>query len=503
MTFQLYDAGTGGSQVGTPITRTVPVNDGLFTVALDFGSSVFTGDARWLGIQVKCPGDAAYVSLGRQALTAAPYALYAASAWRLGGNAGTTPGVDYLGTSDSVTLTLAVNGAAALRLVPDADSSNVIGGHSANSVAAGVRGATIGGGGNDTYPNRVTDHYATVGGGYDNTASGGYATVGGGVGNTASGPLATVAGGRDNTASGKAATVAGGDGNTASGDAATVAGGGGNTASGGYATVGGGVDNTASGKYATVGGGFYNTASGQDATVGGGVLNRASGDLATVGGGWNNTASGSHATVGGGHVNKASGFWATVGGGYWNTASGYAATVAGGWDNTADGDYSFAAGRRARAAHQGAFVWADSTNVDYTSTITDQFAIRASNGVSLSVDAGSGKAIAVGERYRDNAIIAWATVISDGTTGANSFGVESVTHIGAGMYEITITAQTGAPALLIPIAVAVVDEPFPPYIVSISQISARTFEVYVYVSVSAVSDFGLVDNGFVFMVTGR
>jgi hypothetical protein len=80
MAFRLYDGASGGNQVSYAVTHTVPVSDGLFTVVLNFGSGAFDGGARWLGIQVQCPGDAAYADLGRQALTAAPYALYATSA---------------------------------------------------------------------------------------------------------------------------------------------------------------------------------------------------------------------------------------------------------------------------------------------------------------------------------------------------------------------------------------------------------------------------------------
>jgi hypothetical protein len=79
MEFRLYDAATAGSVVAGPVTEAVAVGDGLFTVKLDFGAA-FHGDARWLGIHVQCPGDAAYVDLGRQPLTAAPYALYALKA---------------------------------------------------------------------------------------------------------------------------------------------------------------------------------------------------------------------------------------------------------------------------------------------------------------------------------------------------------------------------------------------------------------------------------------
>ncbi len=104
---------------------------------------------------------------------------------------------------------------------------------------------------------------------------------------------------------------------------------------------------------------------------------------ATVGGGYNNTASGFDATVGGGYNNTASGSYATVGGGYNNTASGYRATVGGGGSNTANGDYSFAAGRQAKATHDGAFVWADATNADFTSDLADTFNVRASNGARV------------------------------------------------------------------------------------------------------------------------
>jgi len=79
MAFRLYDQASAGSQVGSAITHTVPISDGLFTANLDFGA-VFSGDARWLGIQVKCPGDGGYADLGRQELTATPYAFHALGA---------------------------------------------------------------------------------------------------------------------------------------------------------------------------------------------------------------------------------------------------------------------------------------------------------------------------------------------------------------------------------------------------------------------------------------
>lgn len=80
--FKLYDANSGGSKIGTDVNvGDVDVIDGYFTVELDFGSSAFDGDARWLEVGVR-QGDLndpnGYTTLSpRQKVTAAPYALYA------------------------------------------------------------------------------------------------------------------------------------------------------------------------------------------------------------------------------------------------------------------------------------------------------------------------------------------------------------------------------------------------------------------------------------------
>ncbi|MBN1954711.1 MAG: hypothetical protein JW900_06625 [Anaerolineae bacterium] len=79
VTFRLYADDQGDAPIGAPITHTVAISDGLFTVNLDFGSAVFAGDARWLGVQVQCPADAAFVDLGLQELAAAPYAHFSRS----------------------------------------------------------------------------------------------------------------------------------------------------------------------------------------------------------------------------------------------------------------------------------------------------------------------------------------------------------------------------------------------------------------------------------------
>jgi hypothetical protein len=311
------------------------------------------------------------------------------SGWSLTGNAGTNPTTNFLGTTDSQALELRVNNARALRLEPNADSPNVVGGYSGNSVTGGVVGAVIGGGGGPTdvwggpYPNQVTDDYGTVGGGEGNQAgddaggtdnapyctvggglgniasgaasnNGGAATVGGGVENTASGGLATIAGGLLNVASGDVATIGGGESNVVTATLATIGGGGGNLANNDLATISGGSDNTVSGEYATVGGGGYNTASGLAATIAGGggydlgfneaITNTASGDWSTISGGRKNTASGWAAAVGGGSNNTASGDGAVVGGGGGNIASAWGSTACGGDFNIASGVYATVGG---------------------------------------------------------------------------------------------------------------------------------------------------------------
>ena len=76
----IYDALTGGSAVGGPLTNApTSVSNGLFTVTLDFGPGVFSGADRWLEIGVRTNGSAAaYQTLSpRQQLTATPYAARA------------------------------------------------------------------------------------------------------------------------------------------------------------------------------------------------------------------------------------------------------------------------------------------------------------------------------------------------------------------------------------------------------------------------------------------
>ncbi|GBC92056.1 hypothetical protein HRbin15_00518 [bacterium HR15] len=126
MTFKLYDALTGGNQVGSSITQNVAVQNGLFTVQLDFGT-VWTGSDRYLEIAV-----GSTVLSPRVRITAAPYASYASYAgrpWvRSGSSIFYTDGNVGIGTSSpSVRLSLGNDNAHTKLAIWDGGSLGVLG----------------------------------------------------------------------------------------------------------------------------------------------------------------------------------------------------------------------------------------------------------------------------------------------------------------------------------------------------------------------------------------
>lgn len=120
MIFTLWDAASFGNQVGSTLTfdgasgnpAPVAVVGGLFTATLDFGSTVFDGNARWLAISVRYPaGAGAYTNLApRQKLTATPYAAYALNApgsglWSKSGSNTYNTTTGFVGINRSTTVT--------------------------------------------------------------------------------------------------------------------------------------------------------------------------------------------------------------------------------------------------------------------------------------------------------------------------------------------------------------------------------------------------------------
>jgi hypothetical protein len=79
MIFKLYDAVSGGNQIGSAITNSATLANGLFSVNLDFGAGRFNGSARWLDITITNGGVTQTLSPRVQVLPA-PYAQFAAVA---------------------------------------------------------------------------------------------------------------------------------------------------------------------------------------------------------------------------------------------------------------------------------------------------------------------------------------------------------------------------------------------------------------------------------------
>lgn len=263
------------------------------------------------------------------------------------------------------------------------------------------------------YNNSATGDSATVSGGFNNSAAGFTSVVAGGNNNSCASYNTVICGGTGNLNTANGSVICGGDGNVAeggsmcvigggtqnwcaSGNHAVVSGGDGNRADRDYATVSGGRENQVNDTAATISGGFGNLAGfpftegqGQYSTVGGGKFNRAGltsvAPYSTIAGGYSNTA---------GLSNDAS--FSSIGGGDSNTVDGMYATIPGGRLNEATGDYSFAAGRLASAAHQGAFVWKDATTSALSSTTTNQFSARASGGVRFFTSTGDTTGVTMG-----------------------------------------------------------------------------------------------------------
>lgn len=369
--FSLHDAVSGGVEKWNQTLGSIPVRNGTFAVLLSgFSANAFSGDL-WMEIKIGtnapltprqqlvsvayamkansvADGVITGASIANGTLTANKFApgLFDTQSWRLGGNSGTNPAANFVGTLDGAALELRSNNSRGLRLetasttlgIDTYSGMNVLGGFALNNLTAGVVAGTIAGGGyrqnSDNYPNHVTD-------------------------------------------------------------------------------LGG-----------TIGGGAANQAGDDDADV-------VSAGWTTVAGGYRNIAQGYAAAIGGGEFHVASGFYSVVGGGLQNIADGRFAAIPGGLYNAAGGVSSFAAGSRAKANHDGAFVWGDTTDADFASTGNDQFLVRARGGVgldaALNVDLGG----------RNNGTMDYALTFggfgsgeglgSKRTSGGNQYGLDFYT----------------------------------------------------------------------------
>ncbi len=129
ISFKLFTALTGGSQVGSTITQNVNVQNGLFTVQLDFGN-VWDGSDRYLEISVGSTPLSPRVKINP-----APYAIYAGTAffaqrpWQTSGsNIFYNSGNVGIGTSSpSVRLSLGGDNANTKLAIWDGGTSGVMG----------------------------------------------------------------------------------------------------------------------------------------------------------------------------------------------------------------------------------------------------------------------------------------------------------------------------------------------------------------------------------------
>lgn len=365
--FRLFDAPTGGTQVGSPqYADDVVVADGLVSLQLGFDSALFTGDDRYLEIRVRCPdGSGGYTTLDpRQMLTAAPYAFYAPSA----GNAADLSCTGCVDASALASGAVTSSKIAAGTIQPSNLAFSTV---TSVNAGSGLLGGTITGSGT------IDVEFGTTAG-----------TVA--AGNHAHDPLywqttgnsGTMVGGNflgttDNSAldvrvnnqralrlqPGTSPNLIGGWNTNVVRDGAVgavIAGGGApddgsgtpapNEASDNHAVVSGGMSNfagtqngnPADAAYATIGGGDRNIAGAYAATIGGGTGNRVDhappAPYGTIAGGRDNVVGADYATVAGGFGNRAGAAYATIGGG------GRSDPVDGNTANRVSDDYGTVAG---------------------------------------------------------------------------------------------------------------------------------------------------------------
>jgi hypothetical protein len=199
---------------------------------------------------------------------------------------------------------------------------------------------------------------------------------------------------------------------------ATVGGGTWNRAAAWGSTIGGGESNNAWDLHTTVGGGIGNKVTHHSATIGGGESNTCASDHGVIGGGLLNADSGWCVTISGGAYNRANGNYAAIGGGELDTADGAWATIPGGRKNVASGKYSLAAGRRAKALHDGSFIWADSMDSDFSSISANEFAVGAAMGLRVQANSASWGATVNNEAGGGDGLRAYANVSSGNNWGA-------------------------------------------------------------------------------------
>lgn len=268
-----------------------------------------------------------------------------ADAWSRVGNAGTSPSINFLGTTDATPFVLRANNRQVLQLESSVAGSRMIVGVGNSIDPSSTNSSILGGRGNLIQANA---HESTIAGGRDNLIQPVQrgAFIGGGFDNEirVDNDYAMIAGGRNNRI-GTNSVIS------------LVVGGGENV-------IGNNVDG------GLMVGGFRNDILGSPDPF--------SRQIAPI------LLGGSDNEIGRGRGSS----WATILGGDNNRIGTNcpSAVIVGGTNNLVadNAGFSFAAGRRTRVNHVGSFVWADSQNASFASAADDSFNIRAQGGVYIS-----------------------------------------------------------------------------------------------------------------------
>lgn len=200
--FKLYTDSYGNNQVGnTQLTNALPVSAGLFITTIDFGPGLLTGASHWLEVDVRTNGAGDYTVLSPlQALTPAPYAVFANTASNVSGTvsaaqiSGTVASANLSGTyGNALTLNNAgnsfsgtLNGNAATATTANSFSGSLagdvtgsqsattvtsVGGQAAANIAAGANAANAATSADEAYTivkrdasGNVTDNSLTLNG---------------------------------------------------------------------------------------------------------------------------------------------------------------------------------------------------------------------------------------------------------------------------------------------------------------------------------------------------
>ncbi len=416
--FSVWDEPQAGNLLAStsPEAMSLSASDGLFMAELDFGTEPFAaGKERWLEIQLRTDLGAFTTLTPRQKLLATPYAMTAANlagdlpagqltgtlssaqlggtysevltlnnagnnltgngggltglnasqltsgivpdarlgagiartsnVWSLGGNAGTDPFSQFIGTSDATPLIIRAGGEGIMRLEGDLNGLRIIAGRGQILDGSSTNSAILSGRQNSI---QGTAHESVIAGGLDNVIGPDQrsAFIGGGARNQIlqDNQHAVIVGGRDNRIGTNSviSLVVGGAENRM-----------GNNIDGGLMV-----------------GGFRNDILGSE--------DPSLRQIAPV------LVGGSDNEIGRGRNSS----WSVIVGGDNNRigTNAVSAVIVGGTNNLVadNAAFSFAAGRRTRVNHQGAFVWADSQNASFASAGNDTFNIRAQGGVHLN-----------------------------------------------------------------------------------------------------------------------